>query len=58
MVDNARYESYDNQRFKLGGIKMFWNWFIASMFLVGLVTTLSGFVLLLNYLSTISFAII
>lgn len=39
-------------------IKMFWNLFIASMFLVGLVTTLSGLVLLLNYLSTISFAII
>lgn len=37
---------------------MFWNWFIASMFFVGVVTTLSGFVLLLNHLSTISFAII
>lgn len=37
---------------------MFWNWFIAGMFFVGVVTTLSGFVLLLNYLSTISFAII
>lgn len=35
-----------------------WDVFFASMFIVGVVTTLSGLVLLLNYLSTISFAII
>lgn len=34
------------------------NLFMSLMFVVGVVTTLSGLVLLMNYLSTISFAII
>ena len=35
-----------------------WDIFFAIMFVVGVCTTLSGLVLFMNYLSTISFAII
>ena len=34
------------------------NIFFALMFMIGVVTTLAGFTMLLTYLSTISFAII